>query len=49
MRQTRPLRTRHSTPVANPPSANLTNLFEIPAILCALAAYLFVTNQVDTA
>ena len=34
--------------VANP-SDNLKNLFEIPVIFYALALYLFVTNQVDTA
>jgi hypothetical protein len=33
--------------VAANPSDNLRNWFEIPVLFCALAIYLYVTNQVD--
>jgi len=36
-----------SPPAVSNPSDNLKNLFEIPVIFYALAAYLFVTHQVD--
>jgi hypothetical protein len=38
-----------SPPAVSNPSDNLKNLFEIPVLFYALALYLFVTNQVDTA
>ena len=38
-----------SPPAVSNPSDNLKNLFEIPVLFYALALYLFVTNQVDSA
>ena len=38
-----------SPPAVSNPSDNFKNLFEIPVIFYALALYLFVTNQVDSA
>jgi hypothetical protein len=38
-----------SPPAVSNPSDNFRNLFEIPVLFYALALYLFVTNQVDTA
>ena len=38
-----------SPPEVSNPSDNLKNLFEIPVVFYALALYLFVTNQVDSA
>ena len=40
---------RLSPPEVSNPSDNFKNLFEIPVIFYALALYLFVTNQVDSA
>jgi len=40
---------RLSPPEISNPSDNLKNLFEIPVLFYALALYLFVTQQVDTA
>jgi hypothetical protein len=39
---------RIQPPAVINPSDNLKNLFELPTIFYALAAYLFVTNQVDS-
>lgn len=38
-----------SPPAVNNPSDNFRNLFEMPVLFYALALYLFVTRQVDTA
>lgn len=40
---------RLSPPQVSNPSDNLKNLFEIPTLFYALALYLYVTRQVDTA
>ena len=40
---------RLSPPEVSNPSDNFKNLFEVPVLFYALAMYLFVTNQVDSA